>query len=314
MHDVSRSLGSQQILRHLDFEVGLGEFFVIIGASGCGKSTTLRLINRLIEPTGGRVEVMGRDVSTMDVTSLRRGIGYVIQETGLFAHWTVRQNVSVVPRLLGWPKARIAERVEELLEIVGLPMAEYGERFPRELSGGQRQRVGIARALAADPPIVLFDEPFGALDPVTREHLEIEIRNLQRRLNKTMVWVTHNMFEAVRLADRIGVMHEGEFIRIQSPYALMNEEHGPFVHSLLGPHRFQLRLMTMTLAHLSEAAKLDKPEGSQGIVFDETTNLWDALSISDDKGADSIGIRHGDAVRWLRPRDLWSHIPGLYAA
>src|SRR4051795_592846 len=189
-----------------------GRTCVLIGPSGCGKTTTLRMINRLIEPTSGRILVEGEDVMKVDPVGLRRRIGYVIQQIGLFPHMTIAENVGTVPRLLGWPKAKIKDRVEEMLRLVGLDPAEFLARHPRHLSGGQQQRVGVARALAADPPGMLMDEPFGATDPITRERLQNEFLRLQRELRKTIIFVTHDFEEATRLGDRIAVLREGSHI------------------------------------------------------------------------------------------------------
>ncbi len=193
----------------LDLEARPGEVLALVGPSGCGKSTTLRMINRLVEPSAGRILVGGTDVMGQDPVELRRGIGYVIQHVGLFPHRTVAQNVATVPGLLKWDKARTSERVAELLDLVGLPAATYGPRYPHELSGGERQRVGVARALAARPPVMLMDEPFGAVDPQGRRRLQREFQALQRELGLTVVMVTHDMREAVLLADRIAVLSRG---------------------------------------------------------------------------------------------------------
>ncbi|WP_082098993.1 ATP-binding cassette domain-containing protein [Demequina iriomotensis] len=193
----------------LDLEARAGEVLALVGPSGCGKSTTLRMINRLVEPTSGRILLGGEDVMGQDPVELRRGIGYVIQHVGLFPHRTVAQNVATVPGLLGWDKERTRARVDELLELVGLPHATYGARYPHELSGGERQRVGVARALAARPPVLLMDEPFGAVDPQGRRRLQREFQALQRELGTTVVMVTHDIREAVLLADRIAVLSRG---------------------------------------------------------------------------------------------------------
>ncbi|MFE0510439.1 ABC transporter ATP-binding protein, partial [Streptomyces sp. NPDC058964] len=191
---------------NMNMRIRAGETVVLVGPSGCGKSTTLKMINRLIEPSGGRIRIDGEDVTGMDPVRLRRKVGYAIQSSGLFPHMTVAQNVALVPRMLGWPKARIRERVEEMLHLVGLDPGEFHGRYPRRLSGGQQQRVGVARALAADPPVLLMDEPFGAVDPITREHLQDELVRLQRELRKTIVFVTHDFDEAIKLGDRIAVL------------------------------------------------------------------------------------------------------------
>ena len=201
--------GGTVAVEGLDLAVAQGEVLALVGPSGCGKSTTLRMINRLVEPTSGRILLGGQDVTHQDPVELRRGIGYVIQHVGLFPHRTVAQNVATVPGLLGWDKVRTRERVEELLALVGLPEERYGTRYPHELSGGERQRVGVARALAVRPPVMLMDEPFGAVDPQGRRRLQREFQALQRDLGLTVVMVTHDIREAVLLADRIAVMSIG---------------------------------------------------------------------------------------------------------
>jgi len=201
-----------QILDDFTLTIGAGEVLALVGASGAGKTTVLRLVNRMLVPDAGAVCVLERDTREWDPIRLRRSIGYVIQEVGLFPHLTVGDNVAVVPRLEQWPPDRVAARVDELLDLVGLPSKDYADRWPDELSGGERQRVGVARALAADPPILLMDEPFGALDPVTRRQLRNEFRGIQRRLRKCVMLVTHDMAEAMVLGDRIGVIDRGRLI------------------------------------------------------------------------------------------------------
>jgi osmoprotectant transport system ATP-binding protein len=204
-------------LREVSLAVERGTTLALLGPSGCGKTTTLKLINRLLTPSAGRVRIDGRDTAAVDPVSLRRGIGYVVQDAGLFPHLTAHANVEVVPRLLGWPADRRAARVRELFALTGLDYTELAERYPAQLSGGQRQRVGLARALAADPPIVLMDEPFGALDPITRRRLHEQFLSLQERLRKTVVMVTHDVEEAFRLADRVAVMDGGAVVQIGTP-------------------------------------------------------------------------------------------------
>jgi osmoprotectant transport system ATP-binding protein len=225
---VSYRVNGREILRDLSFEVDQGQTLVLLGRSGSGKTTALKMVNALLTPSSGEVLVEGRATSAWNPIELRRRIGYVIQETGLFPHFTVAANVGVVPRLNGWPEEKIAARVDQLLTRVGLPPGDFGSRYPRELSGGQRQRVGVARALAADPPILLFDEPFGALDPVTRHEVRREFTALARDLGKTTLFVTHDVREALELGDRIGLLAGGrleellpadEFKRAQSPEA-----------------------------------------------------------------------------------------------
>jgi osmoprotectant transport system ATP-binding protein len=213
--DVGLSVGAgRALVEHLRFDVMRGETLVLLGRSGSGKTTTLKLINRLLEPTSGEVRVEGKPTTEWNAIELRRHIGYVIQESGLFPHFTVERNVSLVPRLKDWPEEKISQRVRELLELVGLEPEQFANRYPRELSGGQRQRVGVARALAADPTIVLMDEPFGALDPLTRAELQGEFAALTRRLNKTIVFVTHDIREAFKLASRIGLFKDGHLIEL----------------------------------------------------------------------------------------------------
>ena len=223
-HDVSFSHGGAPVLASVSLEVAAGETLALVGRSGAGKSTLLKLVNRMLLPGAGRVEVAGRDTREWDPYALRRGIGYVLQETGLFPHQNVRANVALVPELLGWPRARVQDRVEALLDLVGLSPAEFGGRWPHELSGGQRQRVGLARALAADPPILLLDEPFGALDPITRHDVRQAFAGIQARLRKTVVLVTHDMREALRLGTRVGVLDRQRLIACAPPQALARDE------------------------------------------------------------------------------------------
>jgi osmoprotectant transport system ATP-binding protein len=216
-YSVPRAQGSSDILRALTFSVESGETLVLLGRSGSGKTTALKMVNRLLAPTSGEVLVEGRPTAEWDPIRLRRRIGYVIQETGLFPHFTVAENIGLVPRLEGWSPGRIDARVSELLEQVGLPSREFAGRYPRELSGGQRQRVGVARALAADPPVLLFDEPFGALDPVTRLELQKQFLDLRNALRKTAVFVTHDVREALMLGTRIGLMCNGRLELLATP-------------------------------------------------------------------------------------------------
>jgi osmoprotectant transport system ATP-binding protein len=224
--------GTQAVLDAMSLDVGAGETFALVGRSGAGKSTVLKLINRLFVQTSGRVLVDDRDTAEWDPIALRRRTGYVIQDVALFPHMTVAQNVAVVPRLLGWPAERIDARADELLDLVGLSPAEYRLRLPSQLSGGQRQRVGVARALAADPPVVLMDEPFGALDPVTRAELHREFRRIQSQVRKTVMLVTHDMREAFALADRVGVLEHGRLVACDTPDAV-RDSRDPAVRTLL---------------------------------------------------------------------------------
>lgn len=214
-----------------------GETIVLIGPSGCGKTTTLRMINRLIEPTKGTIYINGTDISKLDVVELRRNIGYVIQQIALFPHMTIAQNIGLVPYLKNWPEAKRKQRVEELLEFVGMSPSEFYYRYPNELSGGQQQRIGVARALAANPEIILMDEPFGAVDPITRTTLQEELLQMQDKLGKTIIFVTHDMDEALKLADKIAIMKDGQVVQYDSPKQLLtNPAHG-FVEEFIGKDR-----------------------------------------------------------------------------
>ena len=223
--DVSFELAGRTLLSHLNLRVQEGETLVLLGRSGSGKTTTMKLINRLIDPTSGEVCVERKATREWDPIRLRRRIGYVIQEIGLFPHLTVEENIGVVPRLEGWSPGRIRERARELLKMVGLDAERFAARLPRELSGGQRQRVGVARALAADPPVILLDEPFGALDPITRREIQREFKTLQRELGKTMVFVTHDIAEAFFLGSRVALLKDGEMILLGPPEDLLQSQH-----------------------------------------------------------------------------------------
>jgi len=229
---VSYRIGARTLLDDFTVAVAAGETLALVGASGAGKTTVLKLVNRLLLPEAGDVCVQGRDTREWDPIRLRRSVGYVIQDVGLFPHLTVADNIAVVPRLEQWPDDRVAARVRELLELIGLPPGEYSARWPDELSGGQRQRVGVARALAVDPPVLLMDEPFGALDPITRRQLQQEFRRIQARVAKCVILVTHDMAEALTLADRIGVLNEGRLIWSGTPQAI-TESDDPRVRALV---------------------------------------------------------------------------------
>jgi osmoprotectant transport system ATP-binding protein len=241
--DVSYRVGDTQVLRNFSLKIERGENFVLLGRSGSGKTTTLKLINRLLSPTQGEVWVNGTLNGEADVIRLRRSIGYVIQEVGLFPHFNVARNISLIPRLEGWPEARIRTRVHELLQLTGLA-PEVANRYPHQLSGGQRQRVGVARALAADPEILLMDEPFGALDPLTRDELQREFLELQKRLGKTVVFVTHDLREALRLGSRIGLMEAGKLVTILRPEEFLNSTDpwaAAYVRAFQDPLEFRIK-------------------------------------------------------------------------
>ncbi|MGW2554343.1 ABC transporter ATP-binding protein [Streptomyces sp. NPDC001635] len=251
----------------LSLEMPEGGVTVLVGSSGCGKTTTLRMVNRMVEPTSGTIRVGGRDVTRQDAAELRRSIGYVIQQGGLFPHRTVLDNIATVPLLLGWNRRKARARAAELLETVGLA-ADAGKRYPHQLSGGQQQRVGVARALAADPPVLLMDEPFGAVDPVVRTQLQDELLRLQKELNKTIVFVTHDIDEAVRLGDRIAVFRTGgHLVQCAAPEELLARPADDFVAEFLGAERGLKLLSLRTLAAVPQGPAPDS--GTWTLVLDE---------------------------------------------
>jgi osmoprotectant transport system ATP-binding protein len=243
LDSVTKRYGGTLAVDELSLTVPDGEVCVLIGPSGCGKTTTLRMINRLVEPTSGRITVNGRDVRSVPPEELRRGLGYAIQSVGLFPHLTVAENVMTVPKLLGWDRARMQARVDELLSLVGLDPGDYATKYLRQLSGGEAQRVGVARALAADPPVLLMDEPFGAVDPLNRERLQGEFVRIQKELRKTVIFVTHDVDEAIRLADRIALMKDGRLRQYDTPENLLDHPADKFVHDFMGADRALKRLV-----------------------------------------------------------------------
>lgn len=256
------SQGGTVAVTSLTLRVAAGELAVLVGPSGCGKSTVLRMVNRLVEPTGGRVLIDGVDISGTDPVSLRRQIGYVIQHVGLFPHHTIETNVGTVPRLLGWSRRQTRDRVRELLDLVGLPPGQFARRYPHELSGGQRQRVGVARALAADPLVLLMDEPFSAVDPIVRGRLQEEFLRLQAEVRKTIILVTHDLDEAVRLGDRIAVLSQGGVLEQYAEPALVLGEPGtPFVREFVGTDRGIRRLSVTPIAESVQRPGLPRQPG-----------------------------------------------------
>ena len=256
LQSVSKRYGSRWAVEGLSLEVGDGEVAVLIGPSGCGKSTTLKMVNRLVEPTSGRIYLDDEDVTDVDPVRLRRRMGYVIQHVGLFPHQTVAGNVATVPRLLGWERHRVRARVDELLDLVGLEPDEFGPRYPDQLSGGQRQRVGVARALAADPPVLLMDEPFGAIDRIARDRLQGEFLRLQAELKKTVVFVTHDVDEAVRIGNRIAVLRQGGVLeQYARPADVLGKPASTFVADFVGADRGLKRLSVTPI----DAAELEPP-------------------------------------------------------
>ena len=251
---VTKRYGAADAVHELSLEIPSGEIVIFVGPSGCGKTTSLKMINRLIEPTTGVISIDGHDTAQTDVNELRRSIGYVIQQIGLFPHYTVAENVATVPRLEQWDKKRIAARVEELLDLVGLPAADYAKRLPAELSGGERQRVGVARALAVDPNIMLMDEPFGAIDPIARERLQNELLRLQQVVRKTIVFVTHDIDEAIRLGDRVALFSRGGHLeQYATPAEMLAKPASAFVTDFLGEGRMVRRLSLITVRDVALA-------------------------------------------------------------
>jgi len=272
----------------LSLTVPAGEICILVGPSGAGKTTAMKMVNRLIEFDDGDITIDGTSVRDHDATELRRGIGYVIQQVGLFPHMTIADNVATVPRLLGWPKARVEERTGELLELVGLE-TEYGDRYPAELSGGQRQRVGLARALAADPPLMLMDEPFGALDPITRDRLQLEFLRLHEEVRKTVIFVTHDIDEAIKLGDRIAILREGGVLaQYDTPDRILAHPADDFVARFVGADRGLKRLALRRLDEIElepvDGVPPDAPRAPG------STTLRDALSLMMAEGADPLVV------------------------
>lgn len=278
----------------LDLHVPEGTTCVLIGPSGCGKSTTLRMVNRLVEPDAGRVTVAGRDVAEADPIALRRGIGYVLQGVGLFPHRTVARNVATVPELLGWPKPRIAERVDAMLDLVGLDPGTYRDRRPDALSGGQRQRVGVARALAADPPVLLMDEPFGAVDPVARGRLQTEIGAILKRLGKTVLIVTHDIDEAMLMGDAVALMRGGRLVQADAPQRFLAEPADGFVAGFVGRDRALRRLALLTVLDASEPGEAHGAPEIAG-----TASLRDALAMLLARGCERLSVTGGAGPRTI---------------
>ncbi|SEE12783.1 osmoprotectant transport system ATP-binding protein [Streptomyces misionensis] len=281
----------------LSFEVAEGELVTLVGPSGCGKTTTMMMVNRLIEPTSGRIRVDGEDIAGVDPVRLRRRIGYVIQQVGLFPHRTVLDNTATVPVLLGWKRAKARARAAELLDLVGLDPKTYGPRYPEQLSGGQRQRVGVARALAADPPVLLMDEPFGAVDPVVREQLQDEFLRMQAAVRKTVLLVTHDIEEAVRLGDRIAVYGQGRIEQFDTPGAVLGSPATPYVAGFVGADRGLKRLSVTAIEpddlRQPPVARPDEPAGTARERLREQGARWAVVLDA-----------HGDLHGWVGAEDL----------
>jgi len=295
---LSKHYGAIKAVDDISFEVNEHENLILLGTSGCGKTTTLKMLNRLIEPTGGSVWINGEDTSTQKPEELRRGIGYVLQNNGLFPHYTVAENIAIVPQMLKWDSKRIEKRVEELIEKLHLSIDQL-KAYPNELSGGQQQRVGLARALVADPPILLMDEPFGALDNITRSKIQIEFKELDELKKKTIVMVTHDVQEAFTLGDRICLMDKGRIVQIGTPTDLLFRPANDFVKDFLKDQRLQLEFKTVRIkdiwTFLPETKSIER-----GLAVSINSNIWAGLqSFSDDKSA-HLHITHQQETKSVR--------------
>ncbi|WP_171141703.1 betaine/proline/choline family ABC transporter ATP-binding protein [Streptomyces sp. S3(2020)] len=303
LDEVSKQYPGQEAaaVSELSLEIERGEFVVLVGPSGCGKTTTLRMINRLVEPTHGRIFIDGEDVTHADVDNLRRGIGYVIQQIGLLPHLTIADNIALVPKMLGAKKSERRQRAMELLEMVGLDPAVYAGRYPRQLSGGQQQRVGVARALAADPPVMLMDEPFGAVDPIAREKLQTEFLRLQERIRKTIVMVTHDIDEALRLGDRIAIFGPGSRLaQFDTPLEILTNPADDFVRDFVGSGAPVRRLTLLKVADVLAAAPSDALGGANAIAVDAGESIHRALELALASRAEGITVGvPGEGSRYL---------------
>lgn len=294
--------GDVKAVSGLTLEVNQGETLVLLGTSGSGKTTTMKMVNRLIEPSAGTISVEGQNVMDTNPIELRRGIGYSIQHIGLFPHMTVGQNIGLVPDLLGWSEEEVTERVHYLLTLVGLDPGDFVDRYPNQLSGGQQQRIGVARALAADPPIVLMDEPFGALDPITRDQLQNEFLALESEIQKTIIFVTHDVFEAVKMGDRIAILDNGELQQLGTPRDIVEHPANEFVDDFLGQQRFQLSLLTQTVGSMMKApAEGEQVETERGGGrLDASLTLLSALDAFKKAGQSRLQVyRDGRPVGYL---------------
>lgn len=288
---LTRLYGGMAVVDDVSLTVETGQLAVLVGTSGSGKTTLLRMINRLVKPSSGQVLIDGMDAATLPAHLLRRRIGYAIQGHGLFPHRTVAQNIATVPRLLGWPRAQIAARVDELLDLFQLDPALFRDRMPHQLSGGQAQRVGVARALAARPDLLLMDEPFGALDPLIRAKAQDDLRGIQQRLGSTLILVTHDMTEAVQLGDRIAVMDGGRLLQYDTPARILTDPATPFVRDLIGTADRALRLLS-----LSQVADIAAPGSADGPAIPPDASLRDALAECLWSGRDALPVQGGGVV------------------
>lgn len=296
-HNVSKQFrgATRPSVADCNLEIDSGSFVVLLGPSGCGKTTLLKMVNRLYEPTSGDIHLEGTSIRQFKVTSLRQQIGYVIQQIGLFPHMTVAQNIAVVPQLLGWQREKIDQRIDELLTLIQLPPEEYRARYPAQLSGGQQQRVGLARALAGDPKVLLMDEPFGAIDAITRAGLQSEMIRLQRHLKKTILFVTHDVEEALRLADKIVVMEMGRIVQYNTPFNILTHPANAFVHDLIGADDMLRQLSQLRVELAMENLPVNhRRNGEPTIACD--SDLRHALSLLLKTGAKALTVLDGQAA------------------
>lgn len=277
--NVTKVYNDNKVVENLNFEIKKGEFTVVIGPSGCGKSTTLKMINRMIEPSDGRILLEGKNIINSDPVKLRRSIGYVIQQIGLFPHMTIRENIGLVPKLLKWPEEKKQNKINELMKLINLDLS-YLERYPHELSGGQQQRIGVLRALAAEASLILMDEPFGALDPITRDALQDEFKRLQNNLKKTIIFVTHDMDEAIKLADNIIILNDGEVVQTGSPDEILQAPANRFVEEFIGKDRLTQNRPTVRI--------VDQIMSKTPVTITEDGSLWEAIQIMREKRVDSL--------------------------
>ncbi|MDC6142346.1 choline ABC transporter ATP-binding protein OpuBA [Bacillus subtilis] len=281
LENVSKTYkGGKKAVNNVNLKIAKGEFICFIGPSGCGKTTTMKMINRLIEPSAGKIFIDGENIMDQDPVELRRKIGYVIQQIGLFPHMTIQQNISLVPKLLKWPEQQRKERARELLKLVDMG-PEYVDRYPHELSGGQQQRIGVLRALAAEPPLILMDEPFGALDPITRDSLQEEFKKLQKTLHKTIVFVTHDMDEAIKLADRIVILKAGEIIQVGTPDDILRNPADEFVEEFIGKER-------LIQSSSPDVERVDQIMNTQPVTITADKTLSEAIQLMRQERVDSL--------------------------
>lgn len=285
LKNVIKKFGNQTAVDNLSLEIKKGEICAFVGESGCGKSTTLRMINRLIPFDSGSIKIDNKDINEYDPVELRRSIGYVVQSTGLFPHMNVRENISVVPRLLGWKEDEILPRVKELISLVGLDVKSYINKYPSELSGGEAQRIGVARALAANPDIILMDEPFGAVDPLNRNNLQNEFLKIQKQLKKTIIFVTHDIEEAIKMGDKIAIMSKGKLECFDSPENILSSEN-EFVRSFLGSETYIKLLSKFNVKDWMQ----DKKDDDFKNIIDSNNNIKEALAIMIENGVDKINV------------------------